>query len=268
MAWDKKKKKFSTIAIMEYGKFVLFGDSITQFSCTQYGFHPALQNVYIRKLDVINRGFSGYNSEHARQILPKILESETNIKLMTIFFGTNDAYDYINEIQTVELDRYKDNLSVMVQMVLDKNIKPIIIGPGLHDPKMAKAMLAERGRPIDKDPTTNQRLLKYSETAKKVAAQHNVAFIDTWNTLRQYQGWTKDQLFEVSATKDKWEIGESLAEIVSDGIHFTAKSYKILFEEIIRVIEEKYPELAPENLPSQLCDWKQINPNDLSSIFN
>ena len=44
-------------------------------------------------------------------------------------FGTNDAYDYINEIQTVELDRYKDNLSVMVQMVLDKNIKPIIIGP-------------------------------------------------------------------------------------------------------------------------------------------
>lgn len=128
MAWDKKKKKFSTIAIMEYGKFVLFGDSITQFSCTQYGFHPALQNVYIRKLDVINRGFSGYNSEHARQILPKILESETNIKLMTIFFGTNDAYDYINEIQTVELDRYKDNLSVMVQMVLDKNIKPIIIG--------------------------------------------------------------------------------------------------------------------------------------------
>ena len=82
-------------------------------------------------------------------------------------FGTNDAYDYINEIQTVELDRYKDNLSVMVQMVLDKNIKPIIIGPGLHDPKMAKAMLAERGRPIDKDPTTNQRLLKYSETAKK-----------------------------------------------------------------------------------------------------
>lgn len=84
MAWDKKKK-FSTIAIMEYGKFVLFGDSITQFSCTQYGFHPALQNVYIRKLDVINRGFSGYNSEHARQILPKILESETNIKLMTIF---------------------------------------------------------------------------------------------------------------------------------------------------------------------------------------
>ena len=52
-------------------------------------------------------------------------------------------------------------------MVLDKNIKPIIIGPGLHDPKMAKAMLAERGRPIDKDPTTNQRLLEYSETAKK-----------------------------------------------------------------------------------------------------
>ena len=87
-----------------------------------------------------------------------------------------------------------------------------------------------------------------------------MAFIDTWNTLRQHQGWTKDQLFEVSATKDKWEIGESLAEIVSDGIHFTAKSYKILFEEIIRVIEEKYPELAPETCPRNFVTGNKSTP--------
>ena len=271
MGQEKKKKKLfftNYIAIMEYGKFILFGDSITQFSCShEYGLHPALQNVYMRRLDVINRGFSGYNSEHARLILPKILQAEANIKLMTIFFGTNDAYDYINDIQTVDLDRYKDNITAMVQMALDKGIKPIVIGPGLHDPKMAQQMLAERGRPIDRDPTTNKILLEYSEATKEVASQNNVVFIDTWNILRQHQGWTKEQLFEISVDNDKWQIGDSLAEIVTDGIHFTTKSYKILFKEIVRAIRESYPEMAPENLPLHLCDWKLIDPKDLSSIF-
>lgn len=63
-----------------YDQFVLFGDSITQYSCSQelgFGFFGALQHgkyllpyfvhirkvtesllAYIRKMDVINRGFA------------------------------------------------------------------------------------------------------------------------------------------------------------------------------------------------------------------
>ena len=40
----------------------------------------------MRKLDVINRGYGGYNSNHGRVILPHVLEAEdteqTKIKIM------------------------------------------------------------------------------------------------------------------------------------------------------------------------------------------
>lgn len=45
--------------------FVLFGDSITQgsFEPGYNGIGQRLSHVYARKLDVLNRGFAGYNSE-------------------------------------------------------------------------------------------------------------------------------------------------------------------------------------------------------------
>ncbi|EMG46763.1 IAH1 Isoamyl acetate-hydrolyzing esterase [Candida maltosa Xu316] len=256
---------------MSYDKFLLFGDSITQFSNTlQNGFalQPALQDLYVRKLDIINRGFSGYSSEHARVILPKILESEANIKLMTIFFGTNDSFDHINDIQTVELPRYKENIDYLITLAKSKDIKSIVVGPSLHDPRMCLEFFAEGGRQYTKDPNNNQRLYEYSEAAKEVAKKHNVPFIDLWNIFRETKGWTKEELFEVSIAKDNWSIGEDgLKTFLSDGIHFTGESYKILYNEIIKRIDENYPELKSDNLSINFSDWKDINPKDLSSIF-
>ena len=53
-------------------QFILFGDSITQQAFSEHGapFGAALTDAYIRKLDIVNRGFSGYNSSHAFDILP------------------------------------------------------------------------------------------------------------------------------------------------------------------------------------------------------
>jgi hypothetical protein len=43
-------------------QILLFGDSITQHAAGRYGWATELAEVYSRKADVINRGFSGYNS--------------------------------------------------------------------------------------------------------------------------------------------------------------------------------------------------------------
>ena len=73
-----------------YPQLVLFGDSITQ------GCHstlvPKLSEAYSRRLDVINRGFSGYNTLHAVPILPLIFQDrpgqhQPRVALMTVFFG-------------------------------------------------------------------------------------------------------------------------------------------------------------------------------------
>lgn len=42
--------------------------------------------------DVVLRGYSGYNSRWARLLLPKVFpESTPAPKLVTVFFGANDA---------------------------------------------------------------------------------------------------------------------------------------------------------------------------------
>ncbi|CAO3573606.1 unnamed protein product [Mortierella alpina] len=67
-----------TLAMMQhvaYGSFLLFGDSITQYSfdVAERGFGAQLAHVFQRRLDVINRGFSGYTTEQAIHLLPQFL---------------------------------------------------------------------------------------------------------------------------------------------------------------------------------------------------
>ena len=42
---------------------ILLGDSITQQGFMQNGWAGLLSNEYQRRIDVVNRGFSGYNSK-------------------------------------------------------------------------------------------------------------------------------------------------------------------------------------------------------------
>ena len=49
-----------------------------------------------------------------------------------------------------------------------------------------------------------------------------------------------------------------LGELLADGLHFTEKAYGILFEELAKVIGERYPEEMPERLPWVFPDWKVV----------
>lgn len=75
-------------------QFVTFGDSITQ-----RGFEPGwgslLANAYQRRADVVSRGYSGYNSRWALQLLDAVFPQPSAAapppRLATVFFGANDA---------------------------------------------------------------------------------------------------------------------------------------------------------------------------------
>lgn len=74
-------------------QFITFGDSITQ-----RGFAPGwtglLADAYQRRADVINRGYSGYNSRWALQLMDRVFPPTSVVpppRLVTIFFGANDA---------------------------------------------------------------------------------------------------------------------------------------------------------------------------------
>lgn len=77
-------------------QFLLLGDSITQQSFGQdrgFAFGAALSDAYVRRLDVVNRGLSGYNTRQALQVLDRVIPTpeQAKIRLMTVFFGVSPA---------------------------------------------------------------------------------------------------------------------------------------------------------------------------------
>lgn len=98
---------------------ICFGDSITQFGYGKVesdyiGWVSLLSAAYTRRCDVLNRGYSGYNTRDAIRLLPHIFHQQSNsfvtnkntkeekpvvvddihqasIHFCTIFFGANDA---------------------------------------------------------------------------------------------------------------------------------------------------------------------------------
>lgn len=54
-----------TMAATVQDVFMLFGDSITQLGWQANTFAQRLACAYVRKIDIINRGLSGYNTEWA-----------------------------------------------------------------------------------------------------------------------------------------------------------------------------------------------------------
>lgn len=76
-------------------QFVFFGDSITQRSFNPLsGWSSIVADAYQRKVDIINRGYSGFNTRWALPLVDHIFPNKdykNQVKLVTIFFGANDA---------------------------------------------------------------------------------------------------------------------------------------------------------------------------------
>ncbi|KAH3674343.1 hypothetical protein WICMUC_003369 [Wickerhamomyces mucosus] len=226
-------------------KFLIFGDSITEFSYNpypnedgpvQFGFGAALQHTYTRRLDVVQRGFSGYNTELAIKILPEVLkiehqQSKSKIKVSTLFFGTNDAC--LGGVQRIDIHRYIENIKFLIGLFKENDIKVILIGPSKYDEVKFKP-----GREKDFEAgiiRSNENNLLYSNSLKKIAQEENIPFVDLYSTFDQFTNW-KDLLI--------------------DGLHYTGEAYKILYNEVLDKIRTWYPELAPENIPFKLPYWR------------
>ena len=106
---------------------VLFGDSITQqgFGMDgKVGWASLLASDYSRHADVFNRGYSGYNTRMAVELLPSIFPAanstssskDSGILFCTIFFGANDAA-LPGERQHVPLEEYAKNLGTIITSI-------------------------------------------------------------------------------------------------------------------------------------------------------
>ncbi|KAL3459626.1 SGNH hydrolase-type esterase domain-containing protein [Aspergillus heterothallicus] len=236
---------------LAYDKIVLFGDSITQ-GCYEpecgFAFGAAMQHAYMRKMDVIQRGFSGYNSDHAAAIIPYLLNQESNIKLMVVFFGTNDSI--VPESKNhVPIPRFKENIRKIVLSAQDAGAKVILIGPGPFDYHgFMKAV--EEGWVCDR---TTLRARAYCDATVEVGAEVGVPVVRLWDLIMADMGWKEGELvFGLEEIPDEGRF----EGYFYDGLHFLGKAYQIMFEHVIKVIKDSYPELDPDCCQDKLplCD--------------
>ncbi|CAG8460010.1 23825_t:CDS:2 [Cetraspora pellucida] len=238
-----------------YNQIVLFGDSITQFGHDpeNYGWVAALQSSYVRKFDVLNRGFSGYNTEWAKILLPQLLPknySPSNfpkIILLTIFFGANDAA-IESSIQHINIDKYKENLIHMVNLIKNPDspyynpeTKILFITPPPLDEKSWEETCASKGDEPNRKATITK---KYAEICVETALELNVPVVNLWKIIN-------DRVI--------------LRDYLTDGLHLNSLGNKTLFIAVMDAIKNNWPDLVPENVKDIFPDWRNVNAKDPGS---
>eukprot|EP00536_Pseudo-nitzschia_multiseries_P001108 jgi/Psemu1/2563/gm1.2563_g len=246
---------------------VLFGDSITQFAYgespmgepVRIGWASLLSSAYQRRSDVLNRGFSGYNTRHALGLVPRVFGTTCDgggsasasgsgggccrPLFCTVFFGANDANlpsgTSDSGRQHVPRDEYADNLRRIVTGIReatttttrdddndddDETCVPIIvITPPPVDEERWKTVL---GR-YDHCDRSNAVSREYGEAAKAVAATlDHCPVLDTWELLGG-------------------EDLETYRSHLCDGLHLSDSGNQLVYEGIMTVIQSKYPHLVP-----------------------
>ncbi|KAH9484034.1 GDSL esterase [Psilocybe cubensis] len=235
--------------------FMLFGDSITQGAWEPglNGFGQRLSHVYARKLDVLNRGLSGYNTEWGIPVFEQCIakrsdENAPKLRVLAIWFGANDAC-ILPSPQHVPLTKFSSNLNKMVDMVkspesprYSPDTRIILISPPPVNTLARRADLAARNPPLALD-REFEITRAYSEAVREVANAQNVPFVDVWNAI-----WTA-----------AGENEESLSKFLGDGLHLNEDGYKIVYNELMKTITEQCPEVHYDNLAYVFPPWAEID---------
>jgi len=165
-------------------KMMLFGDSITEwaFDPKYHGWGSALAHKYARYMDIINRGYAGYNTTLGVPLLKRVLNDDSLIDILVIFFGANDAS--IETLTSVPLNKYRDNLTAMVNYAKSKikNIKIILITPPpVHEKTRRKNALKEGFIKGDQpSPNNTKNVIEYAEVIKELGKTYGIPVVDLW----------------------------------------------------------------------------------------
>ena len=230
---------------------VLIGDSLTQFSfeVEHQGWGAALQSVYARKADVINRGFSGYNSTWVSALVPKIIpEIPWNVEypernLVTILLGANDSCEGNKGVQYVSLEKFKENMISIIDRVkqISEDIPILLITP----PRVNETMWEGRN---------DEQVKKYASIVRQVGKSCNRPVVDLWTDLDINSKSTDNRNVDIDVSV----VPSIVKEDLWDGLHFGTAANKKVFARIQHTIETFYPHLIPDKLETHFFAWKEL----------
>ncbi|KAI7226844.1 hypothetical protein KC330_g8663 [Hortaea werneckii] len=203
-------------------QIILFGDNLTEQCFNQYqqpttfAWGAALSALYARRLDIINRGLSGYNSTQALRALPLCLPepTQTSLRLLTIAFGTNDAripHSPGGPDQSVSVPEFVRNLRDMgshpAVRAHEDTVKFVFITPPpVDERRLARADAEKYGSLVmgGKLRRRADRTAEYAKAVRELGIELGVPVCDVWSAMVRRAGFG-------AANRDEEEGGDETA---------------------------------------------------------
>ena len=219
---------------LPHPRILLFGDSITQGSFSVGGWGARLQDRYQRRADVINRGFSGYNTRWALRLLggPQLRDGPgVRTVLTTVFFGANDASLLAhNPRHHVPLDEFATNLRTIVSHLRehcpDSAVLLISPPPVCHEQRLAYQRQRYPDSPSGVLERTNENAGVYAAEVVRVAQELGLPCVNLWEAM------------QAAAPDGRWH------SYLSDGLHLSPAGNDKAAELILAAVETAFPALA------------------------
>ncbi|KAF5199682.1 GDSL esterase/lipase CPRD49 [Thalictrum thalictroides] len=218
-------------------QFVLFGSSIVQLSFGNGGWGAHLANLYSRKADIVLRGYMGWNSRQALNIVHQVFHKDAVVKpdLAIVYFGGNDSVEPhpLGLSSHVPLVEYIENMRKIVLHIksLSENMRIIFLTcPPINEERYRMVYGTENVR-------TNEACQRYSDAGLELCREIGVKAVDLCSAFK---------------ARDDWE---NLC-FIFDGVHFSAEGSFILAVEILKVLRdaEWEPSLHWGSMPTEFPD--------------
>ncbi|KAI3447780.1 hypothetical protein Pfo_004445 [Paulownia fortunei] len=201
-------------------QFVLFGSSIVQMGYNVGGWGAILADLYARKADVVLRGYSGWNSRMALQVLDRVFPKNAAVQpsLVIVYFGGNDATNpHPSGLGAhVPLPEFVENMKriiVHLKSLSDKTRIICLTSPPVNEAKVREIF----GNGLDDQARTNEGCRIYSEALVELCQELDVEAINLWTAIQQRDDWANACFI--------------------DGIHLSAEGSKVVVEEILKVLK-------------------------------
>ncbi|KAK1970350.1 GDSL-like Lipase/Acylhydrolase [Colletotrichum sublineola] len=247
-----------------YPQIVLLGDSLIQGCCQTsdgFSFQAELQCFVMRRFDVVNRGFNGWNTANAvkylTEMFPPPSESGPRLKCLVVLLGANDAVRPMETtVQHVPLSDYKKNL---VKIVTHSNITGhnprilLVTPPPIDEIRVTELDLAA-GHP--KSQRTSKISAEYTQAARDVAAEvPGVVLVDLWQALMDRAVSMTPGYEAGGPLLGTPELGErgGLADLLPDGLHMSGEAYRVFYTTLLAQLGDWCEDTV-------FPDWRAVNP--------
>ncbi|KAK1298189.1 GDSL esterase/lipase CPRD49 [Acorus calamus] len=213
--------------------FVLFGSSIVQYSFSNGGWGSTLSDIYSRKADILVRGYSGWNSRRALQVIDQVFPKDAPVQpdLVVVYFGGNDSMGcHASGLGPhVPLPEYIENMRKIASHLKSLSEKTRVIF--LSCPPLNEEQHQQRtSNAIYRLVRTNEACRRYSEACIGLCKEMDLKFVDLFTAIQKRDDWS--------------------TACFTDGVHFSSEGSKIVVREILKVLKEA------EWIPS--LHWKSL----------